>query len=142
MSEKEMFQGFKQKLLVDNENKYGNEVREKYGDEAVNKSNNKIKGMSQKQYEEVTRLETEVRETLYQAFMTGDPGGELGQKAADLHRQWISRFWDSYTKEAHAGVAQMYVDDDRFKAYYDIEQAGIAEFLRDAVFIFTGMKKD
>jgi hypothetical protein len=79
--------------------------------------------------------------TLNEAFKTGDPAGELAQKAADLHRQWLCCFWDSYTKEAHAGVAQMYVDDERFTAYYDKAQPGTAKFLRDAVLIYTGMKK-
>lgn len=74
-------------------------------------------------------------------MQTGDPAGPLAQKAADLHRQWLSFYWDNYTKEAHAGVAQMYVDDERFKAYYDRNQPGTAEFLRDAVLIYTGMKK-
>ena len=141
MSDKEKFEGFKQKLIDDNEAKYGKEVREKYGDETVNKSNQKVKGMSQEQYDEVTKLATEVIETLHAAFETGDPAGELSQKTADLHRQWLCYYWDSYSKEAHAGLAQMYVDDPRFTAYYDEKHPGAAEFLRDAVFIYTGTKK-
>lgn len=31
----------------------------------------------------------------------------------------------------------MYVDDERFKAYYDQKQSGMAEFRRDAIFIYT-----
>lgn len=141
MSDKEKFEGFKQKLVDDNEAKYGKEIREKYGEDTVNKSNQKVKGMTQEEYDEVTKLTVEVKETLYEAFKTGDPAGELAQKAADLHRQWLCYYWDSYSKEAHAGVAQMYVDDPRFTAYYDEKQPGAAEFLRDAVFIYTGMKK-
>lgn len=141
MSDKEKFEGFKQKLIDDNEKKYGREIREKYGDEAVEKSNKKLKGMTEQQYEEVTRLSNEIMETLHAAFKTGDPAGELAQKAADLHRQWLSYYWDGYTKEAHAGLAQMYVDDKRFTAYYDKDQPGTAEFLRDAILIYTGMKK-
>jgi len=141
MSDKEKFEGFKQKLVDDNEKKYGKEVREKYGDEAVNKSNSKIKNMTQEEYDEITRLEKEVIQTLQEAFETGNPAGELAQKAADLHRRWLSFYWDSYTKEAHAGVAQMYVDDERFTAYYDKKQPGTTEFLRDAILIYTGMKK-
>lgn len=141
LKDKEKFEGFKQKLVDDNENKYGKEIRGKYGKEAVNKSNHKVKGMSQEQYEEVTRLGSELNETLQAAFKTGDPAGELAQKAADLHRQWLSFYWDSYTKEAHVGVTQMYVDDERFTAYYDEKQPGTAAFLRDAVLIYTGAKK-
>ena len=140
MMDQEKFAGFKQKLVDDNEAKYGKEIREKYGAETVNKSNQKVKGMSQEQFAEVTKLGTEVIETLQAAFKTGDPAGELAQKAADLHRQWLCFYWDSYTKEAHAGVAQMYVDDPRFTAYYDEKQPGTAKFLRDAVHIYTGIE--
>ena len=137
MMDKEKFEGFKQKLVDDNEKKYGQEASEKYGETAVNNSNNKVKGMSQEQYDEVTRLGAELKVTLNAAFLTGEPTGELAQKAADLHRQWLSFYWDSYTKEAHVGVTQMYVDDERFTAYYDENQPGTAAFLRDAVLVYT-----
>lgn len=141
MSDKEKFEGFKQKMIDDNEKKYGKEAREKYGDEQVDKSNIKVKNMTEEQHTELEILSSSVIDTLKLAFATKDPASELAQEAADLHRQWLSYFWDSYTKEAHAGVAQMYVDDKRFKAYYDKEQPGLAEFLRDAVLIYTGMKE-
>ena len=141
MTDKEKFIGFKQKLLAENEKRYGDEIRAKYGEEEVNKSNKKVAGMTEEQYAEVNKLALEVEETLLAAYKTGNPAGELATKAADLHRQWLSYFWDSYTKEAHAGLAQMYVDDERFKAFYDKKQHGLAEFLRDAILIYTGMGK-
>jgi DNA-binding transcriptional MerR regulator len=141
MSDKEKFEGFKQKLVEDNEAKYGQEIREKYGDNTVNASNQKVLGMSQEQYDEVTKLGADILDTLYAAFKTGDPAGELAQKAADLHRQWLCYYWESYSKEAHAGIAQMYVDDPRFTAHYDEKQPGAAKFFRDAIFIYTGQKK-
>ncbi|MGX6444718.1 MerR family transcriptional regulator [Neobacillus sp. K501] len=141
MSNKEKFEGFKKKLIEDNEKKYGKEIREKYGEETVNASNAKMMNMTQEQYDEVTALADQVQFTLAEAFKTGDPAGELAQKAVDLHKQWLTYYWSEYSKEAHAGLAQMYVDDERFTAYYDKEQPGTAEFLRDAVHIYTGMKK-
>lgn len=141
MSNKEKFEGFKQKLIDKNEKKYGKEIRGKYGDEEVNKSNAKVKDMSEKEYEEVTNLAEEIMNTLSAAFKTGNPAGELAQKTAELHRKWIEYYWSSYSKEAHAGLAQMYVDDERFTAYYDAKQPGMAAFLRDAIFIYTGTDK-
>ena len=141
MSNKEKFEGFKKKMIDENEKKYGKEIREKYGEETVNKSNAKLKNMTQEQYDEVTALAEKVTQTLAEAFKTRNPSGELAQKAADLHKQWLSYYWNEYSKEAHAGLAQMYVDDERFTAYYDKEQPGTAEFLRDAIHIYTGMKK-
>jgi len=141
MADSQKFEGFKQKLVSENEKKYGEEIRVKYGADTVEKSNRKVLNMTKEQYEESTQLAEDVKRMLAEAFQTGDPAGELAQKAADLHRRWLCYFWDSYTKEAHAGVAQMYVDDGRFTAYYDEKQPGTAKFLRDAVFIYTGMGK-
>lgn len=137
MNDKEKFEGFKKNLVEENEKKYGKEIREKYGKETVEKSNQKMLNMTKEQYEEFERLGQEVFDRLEEAFITGDPAGELAQKAADLHRQWLCYTWPKYSKEAHAGLAQMYVDDERFKAYYD-KQPGMTEFLRDAINIYTG----
>jgi DNA-binding transcriptional MerR regulator len=141
MSDQEKFEGFKQKLIDDNEKKYGKEIRDKYGDDTVNKSNAKVKNMSQVQHDELTRLTQEVTDKLAEAFKLGDPSSELAQEVAELHKQWLMFYWNEYSKEAHAGLAQMYVDDERFTAYYDKEQPGTAAFLRDAINIYTGMNQ-
>ncbi|MDD3654715.1 MAG: MerR family transcriptional regulator [Desulfotomaculaceae bacterium] len=141
MTDQEKFEGFKKKLIEENERKYGKEIREKYSEDTINKSNEKLLNMTQEEYEEAIRLGNEVTSTLAEAFQTGDPGSDLAQKAADLHRQWLTHFWGRYSKEAHAGLAQMYVDDERFRVYYDEKQPGTAEFLRDAILIYAGVKK-
>ena len=141
MSDSEKFQGFKEKLIYDNEKLYGEEIRNKYGNDVVDKSNNRLKNMTQKEYEEVTKLEGEILETLDKAYRTGDASGELAQKAAGMHARWISFYWGNYSKKAHASLAKMYVEDSRFKAYYDRKQPGTAEFLREAVLIYTGIRE-
>lgn len=141
MADKEKFKGFKQKITDDNEKTYGKEIREKYGDETVDKSNAKLQGMTEKQYKEVTDLAEEIHEKLAEAFKIGDPASELAQEVAELHKRWLCFYWPTYSKEAHAGVAQMYVDDERFTAYYDKEVPGAAKFLRDVIFIYTGMNR-
>jgi DNA-binding transcriptional MerR regulator len=133
MTDQEKFVGFKQKLIEENEEKYGQEIRNKYGDQTVDQANRKLMNMSPEQYEEVARLGEELLEVLNAAFQAGDPAGDLAQEAVKLHRQWLSYYWHSYSKEAHIGLAQMYVDDERFRAYYDQKQPGTAAFLRDAV---------
>jgi len=139
MENKERFEGFKQQLVNENEKSFGKEIREKYGNEQVDHSNQIIKNMTEEQHTEIEKLGAKVISVLEEAFATGDPAGQLAQKAADLHRQWLSFYWGSYTKEAHAGVAQMYVDDERFTAYYDKNQPGAAVFLRDAILIYTNV---
>jgi len=142
MSDKEKFEGFKRKLIDENEAKYGKEIREKYGEDTVNESNARLMGMSQEEFDASNSLAEEINRKLAQAVEAGaDPAGELGREIADMHRRWLSGYWPSYSKEAHAGLAQMYVDDERFAAYYDKAKPGCAVFLRDAIFAYTGTKK-
>jgi DNA-binding transcriptional MerR regulator len=141
MSNKEKFEGFKKNLIEENEQKYGEEVKGKYGEKAFEKSNKIFKNMTEEQYKELENLGDEVLNNLKKAIKTNDPSSELAQKTADLHKQWLTFCWGDYDKEAHANLTQMYVDDERFKAYYDKVDPRGAEFLRDAVFIYTGMKK-
>lgn len=137
MADREKFEGFKKSLIDENERKYGTEIREKYGNQTVDESNRKMMNMTKEQYDEFTRLGEQVIEALKEAVKTGDPASEAAQRAADLHRQWLSFTWPEYSKEAHIGLAQMYVCDERFKAYYDEKQPGGAEFLRDAILIYA-----
>lgn len=140
MKDKKKFEGFKKKLVDDNESRFGQEVRQKYGDESVDRSNRKLMGMTEDQYDEATRLAEAVRAALEEAVPTGDPAGELARKAVELHRQWLSLYWDHYTPEAHVGLGQTYVDDPRFTAYYDKDRPGTAIFLRDAIKVHAGKK--
>ncbi len=138
MRDKEKFEGFKQKIIDENEAAYGKEIREKYGRDAVEISYSKLKNMTKEQYDEMIKLEKDIKQNLHTAYLTGSPGGKLAQQVAKMHQQWICYYyWNEYSKEAHATLAQMYVDDERFKKYYDDPKQGMTEFLRDAIMIYT-----
>ena len=139
MTNQDKFAGFKQELVEGNEAKYGTEIREIYGEESVNQANAKLMNMSEADYQKMTEVEKELLIVLGDAVETGDPAGALAQKAADLHMQWLSYTWPKYSKEAHAGLADMYVSDERFTAYYDKQKNGTTAFLRDAILAYTGI---
>jgi DNA-binding transcriptional MerR regulator len=140
MSDKEKFEGFKQKIIDENEAEYGKEIREKYGDDKVDKANDKIRRMTKDRYAKTEELSKELDEAIRTAFRIGDPAGKEAQKACKLHKEWLMNYWDSYSKEAHMQLVQGYVDDERFTAYYDRIAPGCAVFLRDAMRIYTGVK--
>lgn len=137
MNDNEKFEGFKDKLLNENGKKYGDEIREKYGDKTIDESYKKFKGMLEEDYRVMEEMSQEILKKLNKAYKTSDPSSPLAQDVCDLHRRWLGFTWNGYSKEAHRGLAQMYVDDDRFTAYYDKEQPGLAEFLRDAINVYT-----
>ena len=138
MNDREKFEGLKQKLLEKNEMQYGQEVREKFGNKVIDDSNAKLMGLSAAQYTEVQELSNQINTLLKAAFEQGNPSSELAQKVCTLHQKWLGYFWASYSKEAHLGLAQAYVDDPRFKRYYDNIATGCAEFLNKSLQIFCG----
>lgn len=134
MSDQAKFEGFKRQLIDENEKKYGSEVREKYGADAVDASNRKLLHMIEEAYHQMQHTEAQLKERLGRAVQSQcDPAGEEGRAVFELHKAWLKNTWSQYSAEAHKGVAQMYVEDERFTAYYDKDQPGCAAFLRDAV---------
>ena len=136
MSGNEKFEVYKQKLIDENERKFGPEIRKKYGPEIVNDTNVKLKGLTQEQYDEGERLRIDLEQTLIAAYKNGDPAGEMAQKACDIHRKWLIIFYPKYSKEYHKGLGEMYVADERFRDNYDKLAPGCTEFFRDAINIY------
>ncbi|MEI7884579.1 MAG: MerR family transcriptional regulator [Clostridia bacterium] len=136
MTNEEKFAGLKDQLITENEEKYGAEIREKYGEEQVDASYSKLKKMSPADMAKVEALSLQVNETLQAAMLTDSPAGELAQAACALHQEWLMHFWQNYSKEAHLGLAQMYVEDPRFTEYYDKIAPGCALFLRAAIEVY------
>lgn len=132
MSDDQKFASLKQQLIAENDHQYGNEVKERWGEETWKESNKKFADMSPEQFELMNRLDREFKAAMQVAFTIGNPESPEALKAVDLHRQWLSIFWPTYSKEAHLGLAQMYIDDERFHHYFD-NRIEVAEFFRDAV---------
>lgn len=52
---------------------------------------------------------------------------------AEEHRQQIGRWFYDCSYEIHTGLADMYVADPRFTAYYENLKPGLARYLHDAI---------
>ena len=134
MSNQEKFIGLKERLIEENQKKYGAELIETYGKEQVEKSNRKWRGLTQAQYGQIKTLEEELLRRLEAAVAAGiSPAGDEGRQIAALHQQWLRLAWDGYSEKAHSDLAGLYVADGRFTAYYDKRIPGCAAFLRDAI---------
>lgn len=139
MTDQEKFDAFKRRVIAANEAAFGQEIRQKYGDEEADRANACVLALTQEEYEAWKALGGEIHAALAAAVGAGaDPAGPEGQRIAQLHRRWLSYSWEAYTPQAHAGLAELYVSDPRFTAYYDREVPGCAAFLRDAVRAYTG----
>lgn len=139
MNDAEKFEGLKSAAIAENEKKYGAEVRTRYGDAVMDRTNRKIAGMSGKIWNNQKALEGEILKKLSEAVQTGDPAGRAAQEVCRLHRQWLCAQWPDgiYTKEVHRQMGEMYLSDERFQKYYAAAGAGAAKFLKQALDIYT-----
>lgn len=134
MSDEKKFEAFKRRVLEEHEKSYGAESREKYGDAQVDDMRSRVMGLTREQYQEWEQLGKEILERLSAAVAAGaDPAGETGREITALHRRWLTVTGNAYDAQQHRGLAELYVADERFTAYYDKEAPGCARFLRDAV---------
>ena len=140
MTNEQKFKAFKNKFIENNEQQYGEEIRSKYGEEDVLASYGKLKDMTEEQYKAVQQLEQQLFERLKEALEIGDATAETALEAAELHKRWLSFYWVKYTKEAHIGLAQMYMNDERFTEYYDSRVGeGATKFLYDAIVAYVNL---
>lgn len=134
MTDKEKFQTLKEKMISDNEKSYGVEVRQKYGNEAVDESNKNWMNLSEEQFERWQKLDKDILESLEAAVLANRKAdSEDAKKIAELHKAWLKISLPKYNEQMHKGIAAMYVVDERFTKYYDKNVEGCAALLSEAV---------
>lgn len=134
MTDAEKFAGLKETLLAENEKIYGNEIRQKYGADTIEKSNEKFKNLTEEEYHAMQSLTEKIQAKLEEAVTSRlNPLDDPGKEIASLHKEWLSYTWNTYSADAHKGLAEMYVADERFREYYDKNVSGCAEFLKTAI---------
>ena len=141
MSEQEKFEAFKKEMIAENEEKFGKEIRKKYGNAVVEQSNEKLRNTTASQMANFKALNDELDRKLAEATRLGDPRSGLAQEVCELHHEWLVAAWPEgyYDKEKHYNLSVMYVEDERFKAYYDKIEPGATEFLNKALKNYTRM---
>ena len=134
MKDSEKFQAFKESMIHENEEKYGEEIREKYGDSEVDASNQKMLNMSEEEWKHFKGLEEEIKNALKKGVKEGISADSAeAANIVKLHKEWLCMTLKQYSPEIHKGIASMYTADERFKAYYDAEVPGCASLLVSAV---------
>jgi len=137
MANNDAFQKMKNDLIAQNESTYGKEVRQRFGDQTVDDSNRKLAGLSEEQWQRQQMLVEQILAELKILTPQNDPASLRAQALCDLHRQWLQIFWadGTYSPRAHLALAEGYLADQRFVAYYDQAAPGATQFLRDALVI-------
>ncbi|MFJ8645650.1 MerR family transcriptional regulator [Streptomyces sp. NPDC093546] len=114
---------------------YAEEVEQRWGDtEAYRESQRRAARYTKADWQ---RMQDENADwgARYQALMAeGEPPtGERAMELAEEHRQQIGRWHYACSYEMHQCLAEMYVTDERFTAYFDAMTPGFAAHLHDAI---------
>ncbi|MFZ3579112.1 MerR family transcriptional regulator [Virgibacillus sp. DJP39] len=134
MSVKEKFEGFDF-----SNNPYEEEARKRWGDQAIDKSNEKIGEMSKEEQEVLG----DKFDTIYRNLATlrnQSPSSEQSQAGIEEWFIYLNKI-GNYSLDAFKGLGQMYVDDERFTRNIDKYGEGLAKFMCDAMAIFVDEKK-
>jgi DNA-binding transcriptional MerR regulator len=113
---------------------YAEEAEQRWGGtEAYRQSQRRVATYTKEDWLRIKAEEEEVRASLAAAFAAGSgPDSEKAMAAAEAHRQHISRWFYECSYDIHRSLTDMYVNDERFRANYDVLTPGLARFIRDA----------
>jgi DNA-binding transcriptional MerR regulator len=134
MANDEKFKGIKEQLISKNEELYGTEIRNKYGDAVINQSYQKMRKMSKWQLKRSEELQSSIHNQIKKVIELNDIKGLEGKKLVQMHQEWIQLYWDNYSVDSHLGLANMYLQDDRFTSYYDKYGKGSTQCLVDSLY--------
>ncbi|QVI34322.1 MerR family transcriptional regulator [Lacticaseibacillus chiayiensis] len=141
MTDDEKFAAFKEQAINNNEQTFGKKIREQYGEDIVNASNEKFRKMSQAQVAKLTTLQQKILDELKPLVGTTDFNTPEAKHLFKLHKQFLQLTWPSeqYSPKAHRGLAAMYVSDPRFSKYYEdgTGKKGAAETLNAIIRHYT-----
>ena len=116
-------------------NEYDQEVQERWGDtDAYQQSQAKTSKYSKEDFQAAKVDQEAATELFVYAFGNSLPiNSPKTQEAVRAHRDAITKWFYDCSVEMQKNLAVMYVEDPRFKEYYDGRVRGLAQYVHDAI---------
>jgi len=115
--------------------RYDDEVRSRWGDtEAYRESEQRTSKYTQKDFAAAKKDQEAATEMFVQAFGNSLPvQSEQTQNAVRAHREAITKWFYPCSVEIQKNLALMYLEDPRFKEYYEGRVRGLAQYVHDSI---------
>ena len=114
---------------------YEEEVKERWGNtDAYRQSQSKTSKYSKDDFEAAKVDQEAATELFVYAFGNSLPiDSPKAQEAVTAHREAITKWFYDCSIEMQKNLALMYIEDPRFKEYYDGRARGLAQYVHDAI---------
>jgi len=111
------------------------EVQERWGNtEAYKQSHSKTSKYSKDDFQAAKVDQEAATELFVYAFGNSLPiDSAKAQEAVLAHREAITKWFYDCSVEMQKNLAVMYIEDPRFKEYYDGRVRGLAQYVHDAI---------
>ncbi|MEU1014625.1 MerR family transcriptional regulator [Streptomyces sp. NPDC005898] len=118
---------------------YAQEVEERWGDtEAYRESRRRSASYTKDDWKRINDELAAVHAHLADLLAQGVAADSVAaMDGAEEHRRHICRHHYECPHEMHACLGRMYVDDERFTAFYEAIRPGLAVYMRDAILANT-----
>jgi len=116
---------------------FESEVHERWGDtDAYRQSKARTSKYSKDDFEAAKVDQEAATELFVYAFGNSLPiDSPKAQEAVTAHREAITKWFYDCTVEMQKNLAVMYIEDPRFKEYYDGRVRGLAQYVHDAIMV-------
>lgn len=114
---------------------YEAEARERWGHtEAYRASARRAKSYAEADWERIGREAADIEQAFVEALAAGAPAeGERASDVAEEARLHIGRWFYPCSHRMHAALADMYTADERFRAHYEEQAEGLADYVAAAI---------
>lgn len=127
LTDEELHEGFTKEQAE----RYGREAAERYDPAVVAESSQRIRKLSKAQWQALKEQGNAVTQAIAEAMGTG-PQDPRVQALVAQHFAWIGNFY-TVTPQIYRGLAQLYVENDEFRAFYERVAPGLADLLSEAM---------
>jgi hypothetical protein len=116
---------------------FESEVHERWGDtDAYRQSKARTSKYSKEDFEAAKVDQEAATELFVYAFGNSLPiDSPKAQEAVLAHRDAITKWFYDCSVEMQKNLAVMYIEDPRFKEYYDGRVRGLAQYVHDAIVV-------
>jgi hypothetical protein len=116
-------------------NQYESEVQDRWGEtDAYKQSTARTSKYTQDDFAAAKFDQEAATEMFVMAYGNGySVRSDAAQAAVVAHRVAISKWFYECSVEMQKNLATMYLEDHRFKAYYDGRVRGLAQYVHDAI---------